>query len=133
MRLLATIRWVALALLGLLIAGGVAIAASSLASQQIGLASEPISAGNALAPAVVRTQVKPHRHRTSTSHSEATPGASTVPVAPIPPTPPTVTAAPAQPVVPPSTATPVPASPGHRSGEDGGGGRGGGEGGHADD
>ena len=47
----ATIKWVGLALLGLLVAAGVAIAASNLASQQIGLASEPISAGDALAPA----------------------------------------------------------------------------------
>jgi hypothetical protein len=47
----ATIKWVGLALAGLLVAGGVAIAASNLASQQIGLASEPISAGDALAPA----------------------------------------------------------------------------------
>ncbi len=47
----ATIKWVGLALAGLLVAAGVAIAASNLASQQIGLASEPISAGDALAPA----------------------------------------------------------------------------------
>ncbi len=46
----ATAKWVGLALLGLLIAVAVAIAGSSLASRQIGLASEPISAGDALAP-----------------------------------------------------------------------------------
>jgi hypothetical protein len=46
----ATAKWVGLALLGLLIAIAVAIAGSSLASRQIGLASEPISAGDALAP-----------------------------------------------------------------------------------
>lgn len=51
MRSRATIKWVGLALVGLLVAAGVAIAASNLASQQIGLASEPISAGDALAPA----------------------------------------------------------------------------------
>jgi len=46
----ATAKWVGLALLGLLIAVAVAVAGSSLASRQIGLASEPISAGDALAP-----------------------------------------------------------------------------------
>ena len=45
-----TLRWVGLALLGILVAVGVAIAASSLASREIGLASEPIDAGQALAP-----------------------------------------------------------------------------------
>ncbi|HWB69545.1 MAG TPA: hypothetical protein VG518_06175, partial [Solirubrobacterales bacterium] len=43
-------KWIALALLGLAIAGGVALAASRLASQQIGIASESIKAGKALAP-----------------------------------------------------------------------------------
>jgi len=45
-----TMRWVGLALLGVAIAVGVSIAASGLVSQQIGLASEPITAGDALAP-----------------------------------------------------------------------------------
>jgi hypothetical protein len=44
-------KWVGLALLGLLIAGAVALAASSLVSRQIGIGSESISAGDALAPA----------------------------------------------------------------------------------
>jgi hypothetical protein len=55
MRLPATLKWIGLALLGILIAAAVAIAASRLASQQIGLASEPISAGNALAPQLTRS------------------------------------------------------------------------------
>jgi hypothetical protein len=59
-----TWRWLGLALLGILIAAGVSIAASSLASQQIGLASQPISAGDALAP---RTTEKP-QHRPSKQH-----------------------------------------------------------------
>jgi hypothetical protein len=46
----ATMRWLGLALLGIAVAAGVAIAASNLAGQQIGLSSEPISAGDALAP-----------------------------------------------------------------------------------
>lgn len=52
MRLPATYKWIGLALLGLLIAVAVAIAASNLVSQQIGIASESVSAGDALAPAV---------------------------------------------------------------------------------
>lgn len=52
MKLPATAKWIGLALLGLVIAAAVAIAASNLVSQQIGIASESISAGDALAPAV---------------------------------------------------------------------------------
>lgn len=47
-----TAKWIGLALLGLAISGGVAIAASNLVSEQIGIASESVSAGDALAPAV---------------------------------------------------------------------------------
>ncbi len=53
-----TLKWIGLALLGIVIAAGVAVAASSLASHQIGLASEPISAGDALAP--VADPCRPH-------------------------------------------------------------------------
>jgi hypothetical protein len=42
--------WVVLALLGLAIAAGAAYAASRIATQPIGLSSEPISAGSDLAP-----------------------------------------------------------------------------------
>jgi hypothetical protein len=57
-----TLKWTGLALLGLLVAVAVAIAASNLASRQIGLSSESISAGEALAPAA-----KPDRGRRSPS------------------------------------------------------------------
>jgi hypothetical protein len=46
-----SIRWIALALLGLAVAAGVSVAASHLVSQRIGLAAEPVSAGRELAPA----------------------------------------------------------------------------------
>lgn len=52
MNISASWKWIALALLGLLIAAGVAAAASRLASEQIGIASESVSAGDQLAPAV---------------------------------------------------------------------------------
>lgn len=51
MRSPAALKWIGLALLGIAIAAGISIAASRLTSRQIGLASEPISAGDALAPA----------------------------------------------------------------------------------
>lgn len=54
MRLPVSAKWVLLALVGLAIAIGVAIAAANLASRQIGIASESVSAGNDLAP-VLRT------------------------------------------------------------------------------
>lgn len=52
MKLPASAKWIGLALLGLAVAIGVAIAASHLTSQQIGIASESITAGDKLAPAV---------------------------------------------------------------------------------
>ena len=45
-----TTAWFALALVGLLVAAGASLAASRLASQDIGLASEPLTAGDSLAP-----------------------------------------------------------------------------------
>ena len=44
------LTWTLLALLGLLVAVAVGIAASDLTSRRIGLSSEPIRAGDALAP-----------------------------------------------------------------------------------
>jgi len=52
MSLPATAKWVLLALAGLAVAIGIAIAAANLTSQQIGIASESVSAGDALAPAL---------------------------------------------------------------------------------
>jgi hypothetical protein len=63
--------------LGLPIAVGISIAASGLVSQQIGLASEPITAGDALAPQVERTthgqkprHVKPVEPPTTTTEAQ---------------------------------------------------------------
>lgn len=52
MNLSATTKWISLALLGLAISAAVAVAASNLVSRQIGIASESVSAGDSLAPAV---------------------------------------------------------------------------------
>jgi hypothetical protein len=50
MKLSVTARWILLALAGLLVAVAVAVAASKVTSQRIGLASEPLQAGQELAP-----------------------------------------------------------------------------------
>jgi hypothetical protein len=69
------LRWLGLALLGILIAAGVSIAASSLASQQIGLASQPISAGDALAPSTKEKprHRRPKQHRANRDHTTTSP------------------------------------------------------------
>ncbi|MGN6257630.1 MAG: hypothetical protein ACTHN3_07760 [Solirubrobacterales bacterium] len=62
MSLSAAVKWVLLALVGVAIAIGVAIAAANLTSQQIGIANESVSAGDALAPSLtVPAEGKPHR------------------------------------------------------------------------
>lgn len=85
MKLPATARWIGLAILGMLIAAAVSIAASRVASQQIGLASESISAGDSLAP---RSQEKQRHQGTPSAPSQVRPAQQAVPPAaePIPPT-----------------------------------------------
>ncbi len=129
-----TMRWVALALLGVLIAVGVSIAASGLVSQQIGLASEPITAGDALAPQAT-AGTKRHQGaggkkapaKTPTSHTP--PPVTTTAPEPVEPQPP-VTAPPA--TTPTAPTVPSGSSPHGGEGDHGGGGGGGGGGG-ADD
>lgn len=127
MRVTATMRWLGLALLGILIAVGVSIAASRLASQQIGLASQPISAGDALAPAASRANPR-HRHpgRQHPKHQTTT---STEPST-TPSTPPTSSEPPtyAPPPAAPSTPSYEPGQPSGHDGEHSGG-----SGGGADD
>lgn len=89
----ATMRWLALALLGILIAAAISIAASRLASQQIGLASQPISAGDALAPSA-KEETRGSgavRHRTGEAKTRRTapgkaPAGTTTPPTPTTPT-----------------------------------------------
>jgi outer membrane biosynthesis protein TonB len=111
MRSRATIRWVGLALVGLLIAAGVAVAASRLASQQIGLASEPIEAGNALAPAAVS---KPHEQHSKPQNP------STVPAQTTPTTPSQTPAIPTAPTPTPTVETPPTEGGDDHSGDHGG-------------
>jgi len=48
--------WIGLALLGILAAAAISITASKLSSQQIGISSEPLSAGRKLAPPVAQAR-----------------------------------------------------------------------------
>ncbi|TMK57985.1 MAG: hypothetical protein E6G51_04205 [Actinobacteria bacterium] len=84
MSLSATAKWVLLALLGLAIAIAIAIAAANLTSRQIGIASESVSAGDALAPALnVRPEGEPRGTgdgpRTTTTEEPPPPEETTVP------------------------------------------------------
>jgi outer membrane biosynthesis protein TonB len=127
-----TFRWLGLALLGILIAAAISIAASRLASQQIGLASQPISAGDALAPAgqVGERPPRPPHPQTGRGHELPAPAepVSPEPVEPATPTSPE----PATPTSPepatPTSPEPAPApAHGDESGGSGGGRAGGGD------
>jgi hypothetical protein len=115
MRPKATLSWIGLALLGIVVAAAVAVAAGNLVSRQIGLSSEPISAGDALVPASV-----------GKSHEGEQGGQATTPTTTAPPTTP-----------PPETTVvtpPPPPAPTHEGGDDsGGGGHSGDGGGHGAD
>lgn len=91
MRVPSALRWWLLALAGLAVAIAVAFAASELASERIGLASEPVRAGESLAPAAGRSERPGDRE----------PG--TAPV--------TTTPAPTQTTTPTPAQTTTPASP----------------------
>jgi len=112
MRLPATAKWIGLALLGLVIAAAVAIAASNLVSQQIGIASESISAGDSLAPAIGTAGQGANRGKGGESGGDTTGGVGGGEQTTTTPTqPPTTT---------------VPTQPSEESGDDqGGGGHGG--------
>jgi hypothetical protein len=132
MKLPTSLRWIALALLGLVIAGAVALAAGRLASQQIGIASESVSAGDSLAPPVTsvgrprgedRGKEGTDQPAEGEEHPESTGGQGE------PAEEPPESSEPA----PTETSEPSPteSSPPPTQGDDGGGGGGGGEG--ADD
>jgi hypothetical protein len=80
------VTWTLLAVLGLLAAIAVGIAASELTSRRIGLSSEPIRAGDALAPEYHRHDgrgqgdgTKPHGGGDAAPVSPVSPGDSYVP------------------------------------------------------
>ncbi len=62
----ATVLWVLLAASGVMLVAGVTLAASTLSTQSVGLSSEPLSAGDELAP---------QETATATARETATPAA----------------------------------------------------------
>ena len=102
-------RWAALAVLGILVAAAVSVAASRLTSQKIGLASEPLSAGEGLAPTKESEAAAPANHEHGAKHPgqhpshvpPATTTAATTTAAT--PTATTTTAAPSAPVAAPGS------------------------------
>jgi hypothetical protein len=80
--------WLALAVTGILVAAAVAYAASLLASPDVGLTSEPLSAGARLAPRPHSAPKPSHGHhrapRTITTPAPAPPAPPARPV-PLPP------------------------------------------------
>jgi len=81
------LRWPLLALMGLLIAAAIAILATQMVSQKIGISSEPLSAGKALAPRPSAPK-KPPVARTTTITSAVTTTSAPAPAPlPVPATP----------------------------------------------
>ena len=60
-----TLRWPALALIGLLVAIAVGLLATQLVSERIGISSEPTTAGESLTPPHRETDQRPHKSRPS--------------------------------------------------------------------
>jgi hypothetical protein len=118
--------WFAIAIAGLVIAVGVAYAASRLASPNVGLSSEPLSAGARLAPrSRPAPRPRPAHHGPKRGHPAPTP---TAPPSSSPPAPP-ATSPPAAPAPAPAPTSPAPPSRDDSSGsgadDHGGGGHGG--------
>ena len=80
------IRWVLIAVAGLAVAALVSLSASDLTSQPVGLSSEPLTAGDQLAPqrAVTRTVTRtvPRRARTHTTRTTTTTATTTATATP---------------------------------------------------
>ena len=110
------LRWAAMALAGLVVAAAVALAASHLVSQRIGLDSQPLNAGRELAPASVRPAPAQH----NAHHGDRTRRSGTVPLPQSGPPPVTTPVAPAPApsgsAAPPTS--PTPSGDGESSGPD---------------
>lgn len=82
-----TLGWIALALAGLAVSAGASLAASRLAGQRIGLDSEPIQAGDRLAPRRAgRTEDRPEAVRRPAA-KQRTPTTTTTGSSPVYPPP----------------------------------------------
>ena len=61
-----TALWILAAVAGVLVVAGVTAAASTLSTQSVGLSSEPLTAGDRLAPTATPTATPRKRKRTAT-------------------------------------------------------------------
>jgi hypothetical protein len=125
-----TILWVLAALMGIVATATVAWSASQLATQRIGLSSEPLSVAGGLAPAGPKPLTRWHRpshpaeHRakpdpTIPAHAATPPPSTTSPSTTIPQPPPASIPA-ATPTPPPSTTTHSAATTHNRRDDSGG-------------
>lgn len=113
--------WILAGVAGLLLAAGLSTVAGTLSGQRIGLSSEPLTAGRALAPPRRRPEPTPTPSPTATRTPTAVPTAPAPTGVPtVPPAAPTPTVAP---TTPPAARAPtiVPTAP-PAGGEDGGAG-----------
>jgi hypothetical protein len=98
------VRWVLLAVVGLLIAVAVAVLASKLTSQRIGLASEPLDAGKILAPPERRSGGRGANAPAGDGHDKTSTAITTTTTTAATTTAPTTTP-------PPATTVPAPVTP----------------------
>ena len=135
-----TLRLIGLAIAGILVAAAVAVAASQLASRQIGLASEPVSAGDELAPPAARSHHERQAEGENWSEPSAGETTTTVPATGAAPEAPSSSSGETPSITEPATgseppATSGPMNPPDDSSQSGGAGEGGGGSGagHSDD
>jgi hypothetical protein len=84
----ATVLWTVLAVCGVLLVAAVTVAASRLSTQTIGLSSEPLSAGDRLAPKATRTPAAP---KPTATRARQKPKPTATPVATATAAPPVIT------------------------------------------
>ena len=113
------LRWTLLALLGLAVAAAISVAASNLVSQRIGLASEPLTAGQELAPPPRGDARRSNdRHSRPTTTAPTTTATTTTTAAPPPPSVPTNGPYPGQPTTPAPHNSPPAGGTEHEGGDD---------------
>jgi hypothetical protein len=88
-----TLLWTLAAIAGVVLVAGVTYAASGLSTQTIGLSSEPLSAGESLAPKATPNATATPRHKAAAPKKRKKPRPTRATPTPTPP-PPVITAAP---------------------------------------
>jgi hypothetical protein len=75
-------RWLAFAAIGLLVAVAVAVLATRLVSEKIGITGEPVNAVSSLAPEAVSQPQRPHGHHATIGVTSVTTTPASPPPAP---------------------------------------------------